>query len=224
MTLTLHYHPLASFCWKALVALYETDLAFERVVVDFGNPASAAAFKALWPMAKMPVLVDHARDATVAESTIVVEYLDAFYAGPNGLIPSHSDRAWRVRMLDRVFDSYLHEPMQKIVLDNLRPGEARDPYGVEQARAAIRQAYDYLETVIPADGWLDEDFSLADCSAAPALFYANTVEPLGMEHARTKAYLRQLMARASFTRVLDEAEPFFGFVPVDRKPARTPPA
>ena len=125
MTLTLHYHPLASFCWKPLVALYERGIAFEPVVVDLAAPADRAAFAAVWPFLKFPVLVDDARGATVAESSTIIDFLDAFHAG--GMVPADPDRAWRARMWDRVFDSYVQIPMQKVVLDALRPPEGRDP-------------------------------------------------------------------------------------------------
>ena len=219
MSLTLHCHPLASYCWKALIALYENDTPFQPVVVDFGDPGSTARFKALWPMAKIPVLVDSSRGETVAESTIVIEYLDAFHPGHVRFIPAEPALAWKVRFWDRFFDNYLHEPMQKIVLDALRPQDKGDAFGVAQAREAIGRAYDYLETRLDERSWMaGEAFSLADCSAAPALFYANTVEPLRVEHAKAKAYLARLMARPSFARVLAEAEPFFGYFPLEPKP------
>jgi glutathione S-transferase len=224
MPLTYHYHPLASFCWKPLIALYENGIAFEPVVVDFGNPESAAAFKAIWPMAKMPVLVDADRDATVAESTIVVDYLDGFHTGRTRFTSAHPDLAWKVRFWDRFFDHYLHVPMQKIVVDNLRPEGQGDAFGVKEAHAGILEAYGFLESELRDGGWMvGEEFTLADCSAAPALFYANVVEPLGPAHPRSRAYLRRLMARPSFARVLAEAEPYFQYVPVANKPTRTPP-
>lgn len=224
MALTLHYHPLASFCWKALIALYEKDMAFERVVVDFGDPDSVAAFRRIWPMMKMPVLVDETRGATVAESTIVVDYLDTHYTGAQRLIPADPDRAWRVRFWDRFYDHYLHQPMQKIVLDRLRPQESRDAFGVAEAEAGIREAYAFAERDMQEKRWtVGEGFTLADCAAAPALFYANVAVPLGPEHRNLRTYLARLMRRPSFARVLEEAEPYFGNVPLDRKPTRTPP-
>lgn len=212
---TLYYHPLASFCWKALIALYETGMEFERVIVDFGDPASAAAFKAIWPMAKMPALKDG--DRVIAESTIVIEHVDALASG--GLLPAHEPDRLDARFWDRVFDHYVEHPMQKIVLDALRPAGGRDPFGVDQARAQLREAYGFIDKRMRDRQWcVGETFSIAECSACPALFYANTVEPIGAEHEALLAYLERLEARPSFVRVLREAEPYFVNFPLDPKP------
>jgi glutathione S-transferase len=219
MSLKLYFHPLASFCHKALIALYENGTPFEPVIVDLMDEASSAAFRVVWPMAKMPVLRDEARDRTVAESTIVVEYLDAHYPGATRFMPADPDAAWQTRMWDRFFDGYVQQPMQKIVIDRLRPAGSSDAFGVEQARARLREAYTVLEAEIGAKTWmLGDAFTLADCSAAPALFYANTVEPFGATQQNLAAYLDRLMARPSFARVLEEAEPYFRFFPLERKP------
>jgi len=213
--LTLYYHPLASFCWKALIALYETGLEFEHVVVDLGDPASAAAFKAVWPMGKMPALRDG--DRVIAESTIVIEHVDALAGG--GLLPADEPDRLDARFWDRVFDHYVEHPMQKIVLDALRPVDGRDPSGVDQARGQLREAYGFIDTRMQGRQWcVGETFSLAECSACPALFYANTVEPIGAEHGALLSYLQRLEARPSFSRVLREAEPYFAYFPLDPKP------
>jgi glutathione S-transferase len=220
MTLTLYYHPLASFCWKALVALYENGTTFEPVVVDLGDETSRGNFEKVWPLAKFPVLRDEARNATVAEATTIIEYLDTFYPGGTRFLPSDADQAWRARMWDRVFDHYVHEPMQKIVTDNIRPEGKTDPHGVEQAKAQIRSVYDLLEGEIGSRTWaMGDDFSLVDCAAAPALFYADVVVPLGGSHAGLSAYLDRLIARPSFARVLAEAEPYFPMFPMQKKPS-----
>jgi glutathione S-transferase len=219
MSLKLYFHPLASFCHKALIALYENGSPFEPVIVDLMDEASSAAFRAVWPMAKMPVLRDEARDRTVAESTIIIEYLDAFYPGTTRLLPANPDGAWQTRMWDRFYDQYVQEPMQKIVTDRLRPAGKNDAYGVAQAPAQLHRAYAVIEQEIAAKTWMMGDaFTLADCSAAPALFYANTVEPLGETQRNLAAYLGRLMARPSFARVLEEAQPYFTLFPLERKP------
>jgi glutathione S-transferase len=219
MTLKLYFHPLASFCHKALIAFYENGIPFEPVIVDLGDEASRAAFQAVWPMAKMPVLRDDARERTVAESTIIIEYLDAYYPGATRFVPADAGRAWQTRMWDRFYDHYVQEPMQKIVTDRLRPAGKNDAYGVEQARAQLALACAVIERESAAKTWMMGDaFTLADCAAAPALFYANTVAPFGAPWSKLAAYLGRLMARPSFARVLEEAQPYFELFPMEKKP------
>lgn len=216
MPLKLYLHPLASFCWKALIAFYENWTPFEPVFVDPMDPDAAAAFRKISPMGKMPALVDEARGQAIWESTIVIEYLDAFYPGAHRLLPDDPDKVWQVRMWDRFFDHYVHEPMQKFVADWLRPEGRRDSFGIEQARAQLREAYAVLEREMAARTWAaDETFSMADCAAAPALFYANVVEPVGEGDRNVLAYLDLLMARPSFARVLEEAQPYFRLYPFE---------
>ena len=145
MSLTMHLHPLASFCWKPLIALYENGTPFTSVVVDLGNEQSRAAFLKLWPAGKMPVLRDEARDRTVPESTIVIEYLNAHYPGPVELVPADFGSRPRDRLADRFYDFYVQEPMQKIVGDRLRPEGQDDPFGVEQARVQLRSSYAMID-------------------------------------------------------------------------------
>ena len=218
MAPTLYYHPLASFCWKALIALYENGTAFNPLLVDLGDPAAREAFAAVWPVAKFPVLKDGGN--VVAEATVIIDYLDAFHPGPVRFVPKDAGAAWRVRLWDRVFDHYVHEPMQKIVVDRLRPPDGNDPIGVAQARAQIREAYGLVAGELGSRPWFcGEAFTLADCAAAPALFYADLVEPLGREFAGLGAYLDRLMARPSFARVLQAAAPYFAMFPLENKPA-----
>jgi glutathione S-transferase len=225
MTLKLYFHPLASFCWKALIALYENGTPFEPIVVDLADASSRDGFAKVWPLAKFPVLHDEARGCTVAEATIIIEYLDSACPGPTRFLPADPDRAWQTRMWDRFFDHYIHEPMQKIVTDRIRPQGANDPHGVEQAKALIREAYAMAEVEIGSKPWaMGSDFSLVDCAAAPALIYAETVVPFDPAHKNLPAYLDRLIARPSFARVLREAEPYFKFFPVETKPRTTPRA
>jgi glutathione S-transferase len=202
-----------------LIAFYENDIPFEPVIVDLSDETSSAAFRAVWPMAKMPVLRDDARGHTVAESTIIIEYLELHCPGTTRLLPADPDGAWQTRMWDRFYDHYVQEPMQKIVADRLRPAGRNDVYGVEQAKASLDQAYEVIEQQMAAKIWMmGESFTLADCAAAPALFYANTVVPFGETQEKLTAYLGRLMARPSFARVLDEAQPYFALFPLERKP------
>ncbi len=209
MSLKLSMHPLASFCQKVLIALYENDTPFEPHIVDLGDAAASAALKALWPMGKMPVLRDDARDRTIAQSSIIIEYLDQHYRGANRLIPADPERALQARFGDRFYDIYVHEPMQKIVTDRLRPGGRNDPHGVEQARALMQTAYGMIEQAMQSRTWAAGDaFTIADCAAAPALFYANKVAPFGETHPHVGSYFDRLMERPSFARAVREAEPY----------------
>lgn len=214
MTLKLYFHPLASFCWKPLIALYENGTPFEPLIVDLGDPQSAAAFRRVWPIGKFPVLRDEARNRTVPESTAIVEYLDLHYPGGTKLVPDDPDLARDVRLQDRFYDHYVHHPMQKIVTDRIRPAGKNDPHGVEEARALLRTALDMVERDMAGKTWTAGDsFTMADCAAAPALFYADKVMPFAPDHVTAMAYLTRLKERPSFARVLKEAEPYFKFFP-----------
>jgi glutathione S-transferase len=214
MSLTLHLHPLASYCWKALIALYENDVPFTPNLVDLGNPAERAALVKLWGIGKFPVLQDDARGEIVPESSIIIEYLDSHHGGRTRLIPADPDKALQARLRDRFFDLYVHLPMQKIVVDRMRPDGKRDPHGVEEARAQLKTSYAMVEQQMAGGGWaIGADFTLADCAAAPSLFYANMAEPFGDSHRNVAAYLERLKARPSVARVLEEAEPYFHMVP-----------
>ncbi len=214
MSLTLHYHPLSSFCWKALVALYENGAPFTLNLVDLGDPEQRAALRELWPIGRFPVLGDTARGETVPESSIIIEYLDRHYPAATRLIPEDPALALETRLRDRVLDLYVHLPMQRIVFDRLRPADRKDPHGVAEARAQLRTSYAMLERQLAHGGWMIGDrFTLADCAAAPSLFYGNMNEPIGDGHPHLVAYLERLKARPSFARVLKEAEPYFGMLP-----------
>ncbi|PWJ76927.1 glutathione S-transferase [Pseudaminobacter salicylatoxidans] len=214
MSLTLHFHPLASYCHKTLIAFYENAIPFAGNVVDLGDPASGDAFRKLWPVGKMPVLRDEARDRTVPESTIIIEYLARYYPGPVELVPSDPELAWKTRLADRFYDLYVHEPMQRIVGDRLRPAGRHDTFGVEQARASLRTAYDVIETDMAERIWATgESYTLADCAASPALFYANEVLPFTDTHKNVAAYFKRLKQRPSYARVLAEAEPYMHMFP-----------
>jgi glutathione S-transferase len=212
--LTLHFHPLSSFCWKVLIALYENDTPFTPNMVNLGDEAERAALLKLWPVGKFPVLRDDARDQTVPETSIIIEYLDRHYPGRVRFIPADPDLALQTRLRDRFYDCYVHLSMQKIVGDRLRPEAAKDPHGVEEARARMRSCYDMIDQQMTSSSWaMGEAFGLADCAAFPALFYSDKVEPLGEKHGNAAAYLERLKARPSVARVLKEAEPYFKMFP-----------
>jgi len=214
MSLTLHMHPLSSYCWKVLIALYENDTPFEARLVNLGDPAERAAFTALWPTSKMPLLRDETHGRTVPETSIIIEYLQTAHPGRVRFIPDDQEAALRVRLMDRLMDLYVMTPVQAIVGDRIRPADARDPHGVAQALSQLDMAYDLLEGELAGRAWAaGEDFGLADCAAAPALFYANKITPLGEDHPNVSAYLDRVLARPSVARVLQEAEPYFAMFP-----------
>ena len=219
MTLSLYAHPLSSYCWKVLTALYENGTDFELRMLSQDDPATAAEFKALWPIGKFPLLKDSARDRIVPESSIIIDYLDQHYPGPGRLIPADPDLARQVRLADRFYDLHVHDPMQRIVSDLLRPDGAKDPLGVEQARARLDTAYDMIEADMASKTgatktWaVGEAFSLADCAAGPALFYGDFQHPVGKGRPNTLAYLERLKARPSLARAMKEAQPYMAMVP-----------
>lgn len=208
----LYAHPFSSYCQKALIALYENGTPFEWGLLSPENELALAEHAALWPLRRMPVLVDAGR--TVIESSLIVEYLDLHHPGPVRLLPQDPHDALEVRSLDRCFDNYVMTPMQKIVLDQIRPTEHRDPYGVAEARRLLDTSYAWLEGRLAGRTWAAGDaFGLVDCAAAPALFYADWVHPIGAEHRVLRAYRQRLLARPSFARAVDEARPFRKFFP-----------
>ena len=213
MSLTLHFHPLSSFCHKVLIALYENGTPFTPQMVDLGDAAQRDTFRRLWPVG-FPVLRDEARGATVAESSIIIEYLDQHYPGKTRFIPPDAEQARATRMSDRFFDLHIHLHMQKIVGDRLRPADGKDPHGVDDARTRMATALGMVEQDMASRSWATgETFTLADCAAAPALFYADKVAPFAGVHPNLIAYLDRLKQRPSYARVLKEAEPYFRFFP-----------
>lgn len=222
MTLTLYLHPLASFCHKVLIALYENQTPFEPVVVDFGDPRSAAAMMERWPAAKIPVLHDSAGDRTVPETSIIIEYLEQRHPERMRLLPDGAERALEARLWDRFFDLHVSVPMQKIVTDRLRPEGERDRLGVAEARKILDVSYGMIETQVARRTWaIGSAFSIADCAAAPGLFFAAIVHPFEDRHPALAAYFERLLERTSIRRVIEEAKPYFPLFPYrDAMPAR----
>ena len=214
MGLRLYSHPFASFCQKVLIALYENATPFEAVLIDLGDTADRAELMRVWRIAKFPVLLDDARGRSVPESSIIIEYLSQYYPGPVELVPRDPELARETRLLDRFYDLYVSEPMQKIVGNRLRPAGQGDAFGVAQAKSSLDTAYAMIEEQLRDKTWaMGDAFGLADCSAAPALLYANVVHPMGDAFPRAAAYLKRLRERPSFARVLREAEPFWAIFP-----------
>jgi glutathione S-transferase len=214
MALTLYAHPLSSFCQKVFVAFYEHGTPFTMRLVGTGDPAVAAELDQLWPMGKFPVLRDESLGVTIAESSLIIDHIDRHYAGSARLIPEDPDAAMPVHLWDRFFDNYVEHPMQAVVADALRPSDGRDPFGVDQDKAILGKAYAVAEAQLAGREWVaTSEFSMADCAAAPGLFYANLILPFA-DHPNLAAYFARLVARPSFARVIDEARPYHHLFPL----------
>jgi glutathione S-transferase len=212
MALTLYAHPFSSYCQKVLIALYENATPFDLRQIDFGDEGVVAELAALWPLKRMPVLVDHGRP--IMEASIIIEHLALYHPGPVALLPSAAKEALDIRFMDRFFDNYVMTPMQRIVFNHIRPPEDRDSKAEEDARALLTAAYRWLDTQLDSREWAAGDsFTLADCAAAPSLFYADWVHPIGDMFPRAQAYRARLLARPSFARAVDEARPYRHFFP-----------
>jgi glutathione S-transferase len=212
MSLQLYAHPFSSYCQKVLIPLFENAIPYELRMLGPGQDAIAAEFARLWPLKRMPVLVDAGR--TVVEATIIVEHLDVHHPGPVRMVPEDPRVALEVRMLDRFFDNYVQTPMQKIVFDSLRGPDEHDPHGVADAHTLLDTAYRWLDDRMTGREWAAGAFSLADCAAAPALFYADWVHPIGERCENVRGYRQRLLARPSFARAVDEARPYRSLFPL----------
>lgn len=213
MSLKLYAHPFSSYCQKVLIALYENNTPFEYRQVNHDDPKILAELEALWPFKRFPVLTDNER--TLIESTIILEYLDQRYPGKTRLIPADADAALEARFMDRFFDHCIMTPMQKPVADKLRPEGKRDPHGVEEARRQLDVAYAWLDTAMRNREWaIGSQFTIADCAAAPSLFYADWVHRIPEKFANVVAYRKRLLARPSFARAVDEARQYRPFFPL----------
>lgn len=210
MALTLYAHPFSSYSQKALIALYENGTPFTFRMLE--DASAAAELEALWAHKKFPVLTDGAE--TVIEASIIIEYLEQRHPGPVRLIPTDPAAALSTRFMDRFFDNYVMGPMQKIVGDHLRPADGRDPKGVADARAQLAVSYRWLDSALRGRVWATgEHFSLADCAAAPSLFYADWVQEIDAQFATLRAYRARVLARPSVARAVDEARPYRSYFP-----------
>ena len=212
MSLTLYLHPLSSYCHKVLIALYENAIAFTPEVVNLGDPASRDAFKKIWPLAKFPVLRDSARNQIIPESTAIIEYVGHYFPGPVTLLPDNDwKRAAQIRSADRFYDLHVHYHMQRLVADKLRPADGHDPLGVGESKQRLQIALEMAEAQMATREWACGDvFTMADCAAGPPLFFINKMMLLPKH---LKSYLERLQKRPSYTRVLEEAEPYMQYFP-----------
>ena len=211
--LTLHYHPLSSYCHKVLIAIDVLGVEVDKRLLNPGDPEERTAYRALWPTGKMPLLVDGLRP--VPESSIIIEHLQRHHARPGRtLIPDGPDAALDVRLWDRLFDLYVMTPMQALTADLLRPQGERDARGVAQAREGLASAYAFIDRHLDGRTWASGNaFSLADCAAAPALFYALPYVPLAPQQVHLAAYFERLVAHPSVARTIDQARPYFKLYP-----------
>jgi len=213
MTLVLYGHPFASFVWKPLIALYERNVPFTFKMIDPDHPENQARIAALSPTGQFPALVDADREIT--QSNAVIEYLDLFHGNEAPMVPQDPREALEARMMADVFDDYVEAPMQRIAGNALRAENERDPRGVADAHAMLDRSYAWLEVRLQAKEWAAcGRFTIADCAAAPALFYADWVHPIDGRHATLVAYRARLLARPSVARVVDEARPYRHFFPL----------
>ncbi len=212
MSLALFAHPFSSYCMKVLIALWADDTPFEYRILDDTHPDNMAALKRHWPFGLFPLLLDDGRP--VVESSVIIEHLAAHHPGPNAWIPDGEDSR-RVRFLDRFFDQYVMNQMTVPVFNAIRPEGSRDPYGEQLARARLATAYDWLEANLGDGPWaIGDAFTLADCAAAPSLFYADWVEPFGSARPRLSAYRARLLAHPVVARAIDEARPYRAYFPL----------
>lgn len=211
MSLTLYAHPFSSYSQKVLIALWENDIAF--VYRHMEDPGASEERAGLWPFGLFPVLVDDGR--TVAESSIIIEHLDLHHPGPVRMLPDDRAVALEVRFMDRMFDTAVMTAMQKPVVEALRADGGRREEAMADAGRALETAYRWLEDRLDGRTWAaGEAFTMADCAAAPSLFYADWVHPIGPDHPRLRAYRSRLLARPSFARAVEEGRPYRGYFPL----------
>lgn len=212
MSLEFFGHPFSSYTQKVLIALWANETPFEYRMLERDYPENFAELKRHSPFGMFPLLIDDGRP--VFESTTIIEHLDAHRPGANRWIPDGEDGV-RVRFLDRFFDLYVMGNMQKAGNDILRPEDSRDSYGVKKARADLHTAYDWLEQNLGDGPWAAGDrFTLADCAAAPSLFYADWLEEIGPDRPKLAAYRARLLAHPVVARAVDEGRPYRHYFPM----------
>lgn len=214
MALELFAHPFSSYCQKVLIALYEKELPFTYRMLDGDHLDNVAELRDAWPVGKFPMLRDGVTD--LVETSIIIEYLDQKEPGAHPLIPLDIADALETRLLDRIFDLWVMNQVQAYVANALRPEHVpKDPFGVDVARGNLLNAYSWLEERLKGREWANgAEFSLADCAAAPALFYADWAEPIPQKHTALSAYRARLLARPSFHRAVEEARPYRALFPL----------
>ena len=213
MTIEIFAHPFSSYCMKAIMAFYEKDVPWTLRMLSPENPENNEEHGRRWPIRRFPLMV--ADGEQVMEATAIIEWLEAHHAGGPRLIPADAKEAVRVRMMDRIFDNYVMTPQGRCVFDALRPEDARDPYGVAEAQKLLDTSYEWLDGELAGRQWAaGDEFSMADCAAAPALLYADWTYEITARFKTLRAYRQRLIERPSFARALDEARPFRHLFPL----------
>ena len=211
MPLTLYSHPFSSYCQKVLIAFWENDVSFEYRHLE--EPGASEELASLWPLRRFPVLVDDGH--TVVESSIIIEHLDQHHPGPVRFVPNDPAAALEVRLLDRFFDNYIMSAMQKPVFEALKAEGARKEEAASEARVALDTAYNWLARRLAGRAWAaGDDFTMADCAAAPSLFYADWVHQIAPTFPRLREYRAQFLSRPSFARAVEEGRPYRGYFPL----------
>lgn len=213
MALLLYGHPFSSYTQKALIALYENDTPFEFRCLGPNHPENAAEWLSRWPLRKFPLLVDGDRD--LVETSVIIEYLQLVYPGRVPLLPAHPMAALDVRFLDRFFDLHVMDPVQLAVDSALgRIAMSRED-GLSLAKDRLERAYVWLEGHLSGKAWATgSEFTMADCAAAPALFYADWTHRIPSSCPLVQAYRKRMLERPSFARAVEEARPFRSYFPL----------
>lgn len=213
MSLVLYGHYFSSYTQKVLIALYENATPFEFRSIGPDTPEHSAEWLRRWPLRKFPLLVDGERQAV--ETSIIIEYLQLSHPGPVRLIPDNPVAALEVRFLDRFFDLHVMSPVQHAVGAAITGDPPKRTEALADAVERLDRAYAWLETALAGRAWAAGDhFSLADCAAAPSLFYADWTHRIPETCPVLRAYRARLLARPSFARAVDEARYFRPFFPL----------
>ena len=213
MSLALYGHPFSSYTQKALIALYENGTAFEFRCIGPDTPQHSADWLERWPLRKFPLLVDG--ECNIVETSIIIEYLELKYPGPVCLLPTDTLAALEVRFLDRFFDLHVMEAMQVAVDTALGRVPTKSEAGLALAQERLERAYAWLEGQLAGKTWaVGENFTMADCAAAPSLFYADWTHRISAAYPVLRAYRARLLARPSFARAVEEARPFRPYFPL----------
>lgn len=214
MPITFYGHQFSAYCQKALVAFYEHGVDYTLRPIDFEDSEILAEFEKIWPLKRMPVIIDAGR--TIIESSVIIEHIDVHYNAGHQLVPHNPVKALETRFMDRFFDNYISTPQMTVVFDVLRDPKDRDPYGVSKAKDLLETSYGWLNAQMADRHWAaGDDFTLADCAAGPALFYAHWTHPIDRKYSHLHAYRDRLMARPSFARCIKEAKPFRHLFPLE---------